>query len=144
MNIIPFRPEHLEELKLQPSQAWMQDNMTPEYGAALAAAGPAYTAIVGNGVVGCAGLIPQWQGRALAWALIACEAGPHLLGIVRAIRRGLDVIHPCRRVEAAVCADFAAGHRLMGLLGFTRETPEPMRSYTPDGADAVLYAKVRG
>ena len=138
--IVAFQPDHLQRLLLQPSQAIMQPTLAdPSYGPSLAAAGPAYSAVDGDAVFACAGLIPQWNGRALAWALIAAEAGRHMVGIHKAVRRALDV-HPFRRVETAVVSDFVQGHRWATLLGFEREGR--MRAYTPEGQDCDLYARV--
>lgn len=140
MMIVAFQPAHLDRLLLQPSQAIMQPTLAdPSYGPSLAAAGPAYSAVDGDAVFACAGLIPQWQGRALAWALIAEEAGRHMVGIHKAVRRALDM-HPFRRVETAVASDFMQGHRWAVMLGFEREGR--MRAYTPDGQDCDLYARV--
>lgn len=138
--IVAFKPDHLQRLLLQPSQAIMQPTLAdPTYGPSLASAGPAYSAVHGDAVFACAGIIPQWEGRALAWALIASEAGPHMVAIHKAVRRALD-IHPFRRVETAVASDFAQGHRWATMLGFEREGR--MRAYTPDGRDCDLYSKV--
>lgn len=140
MMIVPFDPSHLTRLLLQPSQAIMQPTLSdPAYGPSLAQAGPAYSAVDGDAVFACAGLIHQWPGRALAWALIAAEAGRHMIGIHKAVRRALDV-HAFRRVETAVAADFDQGHRWAVMLGFEREGR--MRAYTPDGGDCDLYARV--
>lgn len=141
MNIEAFSPEHLQGLLLQPSQAGMRPVMSdPGYGSSLAAAGPAYAAVVGGQVVACAGVIPQWPGRAVAWALIGKEAGPHFIGIHRAVQRALDM-HAFRRIETGVVCDFEEGHRWAKMLGFVREGR--MRAYTPDGRDCDLYALVR-
>lgn len=140
MRIVPFEPDHLKLLLLQPSQAMMQSTLTnAEYAQSLFHAGPAYSAVQGDAVFACGGLIPQWQGRAIAWALISAEAGPHFITITKAVRRALD-LHPFRRVETAVRHDFPQGHRWAAMLGFKPEGL--MRSYTPDGHDCDLYAKV--
>jgi hypothetical protein len=41
----------------------------------------------------------------------------------------------------AVDAGFGAGCRWAELLGFSLETPEPMKKYLPNGRDAYLYAR---
>lgn len=139
--IVPYEPEHLTRLLLQPSQAIMQSYMTdPEYGAQLAAGGPAYSLVEGNEVFACAGLIPQWENRAVAWALISAEAGRHFRAIHTAVLRSFEM-HPFRRIETSVDCDFEQGHRWMALLGFEREGR--MRSYTPHGNDHDLYARIR-
>lgn len=141
MRIVPFEPDHLKQLLLQPSQAMMQPLLdSAEYAQSLKDAGPAYSLVDGDEVFACAGLIPQWEGRAVAWALISEEAGPHFLRITRAVRRCFD-LHPFRRIETAVSHDFQQGHRWAQMLGFTREGL--MRSYTPDGRDCDLYARVQ-
>lgn len=140
MMIVAFEPRHLEALMLQPSQAIMQPMLAdPSYGPSLAEAGPAYSAVHGDAVFACAGIIPQWNGRAVAWALIASEAGRHMVTIHKAVRRALD-LHKFRRIETAVASDFEQGHRWARLLGFEREGR--MRAYTPDGRDCDLYARV--
>jgi hypothetical protein len=141
MRILPFEPDHLKQLLLQPSQAMMQPLLdSPTYAQSLKDAGPAYSAVDGDVVFACAGFIPQWEGRAVAWALVSSEAGMRFVGITRAVRRALQ-LHPFRRVETAVTHDFPQGHRWAQMLGFTREGL--MRSYTPDGRDCDLYARVQ-
>ncbi len=139
--IVPFEPDHLTRLLLQPSQANMQAFMTdPEYAEQLRAAGPAYSLVVGDEVFACAGLIPQWENRAVAWALVASEAGRHFRAIHQAVLRTFE-LHPFRRIETAVLQDFEQGHRWVRMLGFEREGL--MRAYSPDGQDYDLYARVR-
>lgn len=95
-----------------------------------------------NGVcIGCAGILELWQDRASAWCLMSEACGKHLLEITRVIREALD-LHPARRIEMTVLADFPAGIRWARMLGFRVETPEPMRRYMQE-RDAYLYARVR-
>lgn len=141
MRIVQFEPDHLKLLLLQPSQAIMQPLLdNPEYAQSLKDAGPAYSAVDGDAVFACAGFIPQWEGRAIAWALISAEAGRHFVTITRAVKRAMD-LHQFRRVETAVAHEFPQGHRWARMLGFTREGL--MRRYTPDGRDCDLYARVQ-
>lgn len=141
MMIVTFKPSHLERLLLQPAQEGMRPVMQdPSYGLSLARSGPCYAAVSGDEVLACAGLIPQWPGRAVAWALIGADAGRCFVGLHRAVKRALDM-HEYRRVETGVASDFEAGHRWARMLGFTREGR--MRAYTPDGRDCDLYALVR-
>lgn len=104
--------------------------------------GEAWTALVDARPVACAGLVEVWEGRAYAWALLAEDAGPHMLAVTREIRSRI-ALAPFRRIEMAVAAGFTAGCRWAGMLGFICETPQPMRAYLPDGRDAWLYARVR-
>lgn len=112
----------------------------PDYGPSLAKAGPAYSLVDGDEVFASAGLIPQWEHRAVAWALISAEAGKHFFLIHKAVRRALT-FHNYRRVETSVACNFEQGHRWAQLLGFEREGR--MRAFTPDGQDCDLYARVQ-
>lgn len=141
MKIVPFEPWHLEKLTLQPSQNLLQPDLAnPAYGANLASAGPAYSGVVGDEVFACMGLIPQWEGRAIAWGLIAKETGPYFLKVTKAVFRTME-LHPFRRIEASVKSDFVQGHRWAQMLGFKREGT--MRAYAPNGDDHDLYARVK-
>lgn len=141
MRIVQFEPDHLKLLLLQPSQAIMQPLLdNAEYAQSLKDAGPAYSAVDGDAVFACAGFIPQWEGRTLAWALISAEAGKHFVMITRAVKRAIN-LHEFRRVETAVRTDFNEGHRWAELLGFKREAT--MAGYGPDGASYDLYARIQ-
>jgi hypothetical protein len=141
MTIVPFKPEHISTLVLQDAQSWMGPMLKPEYGVALQKGGPCFTALDGDRVLGCAGVVKMWEGRDQAWALLARDCGGHFIGIYRGIRRFLE-LHDTRRIEATVDARFDAGHRLMRLLGFKREGT--MLAYLADGRDCDLYSLVRG
>lgn len=141
MVIVPFDPEHLKTLQIQAAQAWMsEDLLCPDYAAAVAAAGVAFSGVEGQTLVACAGLMYFHKDRAVAWALMSQQAGGHFIKIVRAMRRYLDVCDS-RRIEAQVACDFPAGRRLVTMLGFDFEGR--MRGFFPDGRDADLFARVR-
>jgi hypothetical protein len=111
----------------------------PEYGPALLAAGPAYSAVEDDVVFASAGFYQQWEGRAIVWALLSADAGRHFIRIHRAVLRAFS-LHPYRRIETAVLDGFEEGYRWAEMLGFWREGL--MRAYCPDGTDAHLYARV--
>ena len=81
------------------------------------------------------------EGRMIAWILLDEECGKWLLPLTRFLRVFIDEYHS-PRVEMHVCAGFGAGEKWARLLGFTNETPMPMRRFFPDGSDAYLYARV--
>lgn len=140
IQVLPFQAEHFERLHLQPAQGYLSSWLTPEQGAILEQS-HAFTALVGDTVIGCAGIIPAWRGRALAWSFLAWNIGPHFLSVHRAVARHLDE-SGYRRIEISVDCDFSEGHRWARLLGFEMEA-ERMRGYRPDGGDCALYARVR-
>jgi RimJ/RimL family protein N-acetyltransferase len=140
MHIVPFQPQHLEVMVLQPSQKGFSDYFDPQYGAALMNGGPCFTALNNDEVLGCSGVIKQWDNRAIAWALISEFSGKNFVGIHRAVSRFLD-LSEFNRIEAFVDADFEQGHRWIQMLGFEREGY--MRQFSPDGRDSVLYARLK-
>lgn len=140
MEIVPFAPVHLRALVLQEAQSWMGPMLQADYGEMLKRSGPCFTALDGDQVVACAGVLRMWDNRDQAWALLSATSGRMFVPIYRGIRRFLDM-HDARRIEATVDSKFEAGHRLMRLLGF--EFEGHMRAYLPDGRDCDLYARVR-
>ena len=137
LKIIPFRPEHLDALELQPAQM-----LTAAPDPARLGFGPAFSGFVGGGVVACAGLVPQGGGRAFCWALLSA-CGPAVFRQVRrAVKRGLDA-YDFRRLEMTVDHDFENGRRWARTLGFRLETPDGMAAWSPDGRTFDLYARVR-
>lgn len=136
----PFEPAHLGLLDLPAAERGPVN--AGEWAAFLA---PAFTwtGFVEGRVVGCAGLVPQWPGRAQAWLLVGPalprRAWPAITAKVAAI---LDAGHAAgfRRIEATVVDGFAPGHRWIRRLGFRAEGL--MRGYGPDGRDHWLYARL--
>ena len=83
---------------------------------------------------------PQWENRATAFALLSDDSGPHFPAIHSAVVEFLDNA-PYRRIEATVDVGFKQGHRWIKMLGF--ELEGYMKAYRPDGADMLLYARVK-
>jgi len=130
-----------DKIKLQPAQQYMHGWAMLEADLTdLSEAGLAWTAEHDGRVLAIAGIAPQWENRALAWALISDEAGSHFKTIHRAVSRFLDVCE-YRRVEANVDVGFEAGDRWMKLLGFEYEGR--LKAFRPDGADMLMYARIR-
>lgn len=91
-------------------------------------------------VIAHMGILHQWEGRALAWALLGPDLLRYMLPLTRAVRFYLD---GCgyRRIEACIDIDHDQGHRWARLLGFECETPAPMKGFYPNGRPAYLYAR---
>lgn len=123
-------------------QYWGEVVKTPGYARALEKAGPAHTAMRGDKVLACIGLAHQWDGRATAWAIMAQSiGGADYLVIHRAVKRFIKLIG-YRRIDATVVENFTNAIRWAEMLGFKRETPEPMQNYGPDGRGHYLYSWV--
>jgi hypothetical protein len=130
-----------DKINLQPAQEYMKGwNMLSADLTNLSDAGLAWTAEHDGVVLGIAGLAPQWENRALAWALISDTAGPQFRKIHAAVSRFLEVSE-FRRIEANVDVGFDAGERWMRLLGFKYEGY--LTAFRPDGADMLMYARIK-
>lgn len=142
MILRTFEPEDLDIIVAQPAQAYMKPLVHgKDYGAILAQ-GEAWTGVREDGaIIACGGLVPMYAGIANAWMVIAGDLKHSFIHVHRIVRRALD-ISTFRRIEAHVDCGFVNGHRWARSLGFELEA-ERMRSFTPDGRDAALYARVR-
>jgi len=140
MDVVPFEVEHLETIMLQPAQQHFFSYFDPAYGEALKLSGPAFTGIHEGRVLGCAGLVKQWENRAIAWSLLSSDIGNEFVRIHKAVYRFLELTD-FDRVEAHVDANFDQGHRWIRMLGFEKEGY--MKRFNPNGGDAVLYARLK-
>lgn len=141
MIVEPFTPAHLDNLLLQPAQAYLRPHMSnPEYGRALMVEGKSFSFIEGDQVLGCAGVVPIWTGRAEAWAMFAPNLTRQFIHIHGATVRFFESCG-IRRIEAHVDAGFGKAKKWVELLGFEYEGL--LRAYTPDGRDCLRYARVR-
>lgn len=142
ITFAPFKAEHLMDMPLQPEQEWVQQAGV-EGLRVLEHGSYAQTAFEDGVPIAACGVIPQWEGRGIAWAYLRRGIKPHAMAVaVRWGKRWLDVT-PYRRLEAAVEIGYEQGHRLVRLLGFGEPETPLARKYLPSGADAALYALVR-
>lgn len=144
IEIVPYMAAHLMMMNEQDTEKyWGAVVQTAGYARALEKAGPAHTAMRGSKVLACIGLMHQWEGRASAWAIMAENiGGADYLAIHRAVKRFMKLIG-YRRIDATVAANFPNAIRWAEMLGFKRETPEPMLNYAPDGSAHYMYSWVQ-
>lgn len=141
--IVPYKAAHLLMLDEQDAEKlWGGLMKNAEHAALLEVMGPGHTAMRDGKVLACVGLVDHWPGRATAWAMMAKHVGADYIHIHRATLRMIKLMN-YRRIETSVACNFVNGIRWAELLGFKRETPEPMRGYGPDGSDHYLYARVK-
>lgn len=143
ITFIPYEPEHLAQIKVQPAQELWRDCLILDGFAESLANGMSWTGLVAGVPVGCAGFTPHWEGRVTAWALFGVVPKMAWPAIVKKIRREFRSSlqsHGRHRVEITVPAGFGPGCRLALMLGFAVEGK--MRAYGPDGSDHLLYAQI--
>lgn len=140
LEVTEFKAEHLDQIALQEAQQYLLHHMEPGMGAYLEGL-QAFSGLVDGKPVVCAGVLPYWEGRGLAWAYLGEDAGSHMAAIHKAVKRYLEVA-PFDRIEAAVDVEFEAGHRWIKMLGFELEAPR-MAKFRADGGAASLYARIK-
>lgn len=142
---VPFQPEHLASINVQPRQRADLDAAPASDLAAMAAGREAWAAVeVGTGhCFGAAGIldVPRCEHRAHAWAIVGEDIGPHMPRVVR-FMRSVIARYPRRRIEMTVECDWPEGERFARLLGFALEAPR-MVGYANHGSDMQLWARLR-
>lgn len=128
----------MDWLHLQEEQGWFTP--TVSYGTQLRQAGPAFTAFAGLDVVGCAGIIPLWHGRAMVWALLSDLVRVYPKAIHKAVKQYIDA-YQVDRLECCVDPRSERAIRWAQRLGFSYEGT--MRKYTPIGTDMDMYVRIR-
>jgi len=142
MDVVDFKAAHLLQIDMQDEQQYLAKYMTEAEAVALERPDWTHSCVDDGVVLGCAGIIPLWPGRALAWSYISVHAtGSKFVAVHRAVQNRLDNCY-IKRIEMTVDCDFEAGHRWAELLGFAMEAPR-MEAYRPDGGACALYARVR-
>lgn len=140
MMVVPFTREHIKRMIIQQRQQGMEALLSDDI-LRLLESSKSYTALDGDEVLACAGVVDMAPGRAGAWAYISQGVGNRMVGVTRAVRSFLRNAE-YRRIEMDVDCEFPEAHRWAKMLGFELEC-ERRRSFTPDGRDCALYAMVK-
>lgn len=132
-------PEHALKIRLQP---WQRDTILTEAHANSFAKGEcAWTCLnVENEPVACAGILPIWHNRGLAWALLGEDVGPYMREVTRNTKAALDQC-PYRRIELYARPDFPESIRWARMLGFEYEAM--LDSADPSGGDMALFKRIK-
>lgn len=143
MDIVPFEPWHIKAINPQPMQAadllCMDNEHNGDY-AELQHNGTAVTGMVGGKVVFCLGKVRQWHNRHVVWAMFSADSGKHMVAIVRAIKRLIEMQKGEGRLEVIVRSDFEEGCRLVKkFMGFAFHHHE--ERFLPDGGSADIYVR---
>lgn len=138
MIVERFQPEHLARMPLQPAQESARVALAdPEYLAAITS-GPAATLLAADGAPVAAGGIVEFEDGSLLWSFLARDAGRNMVAVVRAARRLVEVAK--RPTYATAACEFAAGGRMLELLGFER-LPDPVSDVDAGGGLNFVYVR---
>lgn len=141
MKIVRLSPEHILAVQLQPAQAYAHALVDLRNAQDLAdAPGVAWSAVDGDEVIACAGILELHEARGMAWAMLSDRALRQFKTIHRVVSQVVRAA-PWRRIEMTVDAQHQAAQEWAERLGFKMEGR--MTAYTVDGRDCLLYAKVK-
>jgi hypothetical protein len=118
MRPVPFSYERWCDVALQAEQ--LHEPPTANMAAHLALHGKVWAYESADGItIAVGGLYPIGPGQAAAWTYLGADSGEHMVALVRAMRRIMaEHANQWPIIRATVLDDFAAGQRLMALLGF--------------------------
>jgi hypothetical protein len=141
LTIVPYFPDHAIAIGYRIQRGQRETQVTPAKAQVFAQGLCAWTCLDGEGMPVCvAGVLPIWEGRGLAWALLAWDAGPHMREITRATIAALDMC-PCRRVELYAEVEFPQANHWAVMLGFEFEAV--LEQANPRGGDMNLYKRIK-
>lgn len=119
MRLVPLERAHLAALD---AGAMDRASITPYAPADLAPVdGLSFTALDGSRVLGCAGIIPVGDQRAVAWALFSDALRARPFALHRMTRRALHDVPPkagITEIQASVHPAFSSARRWLLALGF--------------------------
>ena len=138
MRMIPFEPDHIASLADFGGQEHLVETVRPQDLADMRDRGIAYSAVYGDHVVGCAGLVGLNAYRAVCWGIFARAGGHAFLGIHRATRHVM-VASGYRRIEAYVDPMRPDAMRWIKMLGFRLDLAW-IPYFFPDGSGASLWS----
>lgn len=142
MILVPLLPVYIDKMTLQKEQWESFDLLKMDgYSEYVASLPNGYALLESGEAIICGGVIPQGDGRGLAWSLISEKMhGAKMIAATRAAQNCIDN-SGFRRVECIVRDGFQQGFRWARMLGFTCETPEGMINWYPNGGKAFLFAR---
>ena len=130
MDLVAVSKAHLSLIAPQARQA--RTDLSGDW-----ISGPAWTVLDRNVVQAVGGFVLQWDGRFLAWAIIA--EGANMRALTR-IARGVLEGFLVRRIEATVDVQFRQATKWVSMLGFQFEGV--LRCAGLNGEDFAMYSKV--
>jgi len=137
-ELIPFIPEHIDLMELRDEKH--MKNYKDKI-ANYATMGLAYTLVVDDEIVCCAGIVSPHAGIAEAWLVAGKNFDKHGTVISRTIKNFLKWTQPFyHRYQMSVLEGFEDAERFAEFLGFEKEGL--MRKFDSEGNNYFMYARV--
>lgn len=143
IKFTPFKAGHLSYLKPQPEQKIEHRILASEGASVMLNQHFGLSAWVDLKCVGCAGLVPIFPHRAIAWIILSSEAQPYMLSIVRKVKKIIKQSEYAR-IELTVAVDFKQAEKFARLIGAKCETPDALKKFGALGGDEKMYSIVKG
>lgn len=145
-QIIQYEPEHA--MQIIENNMRLQEKLIPEsdmkkWSYLCKESGPAYTLMVDDVPVVCAGIVLQEWDKGEAWSLLSSLFYRHKVKAYRAIKAGLEAFiaeKRLKRVQSVVDPEFQPAIDFIECLGFEYEGR--LRKYGPAG-DYLMYARTQ-
>lgn len=138
-----LKPEDLTQVPYRECEAKFIDKVDAQNILYMIGKGPAYTGVLNDRVLVCAGVSILWPGVGEAWLLTHPDIGEHKFWFYRRLRKMFNLIvkvHQLHRVQSDVDCTFKESCDMMRHLGF--EVESIMTSYGPNREDFVRYTLV--
>lgn len=141
-----FKPEHLEQMELRPSEkARLKADPTAKNKImALAQHGTGGTLFRGDKIIASFGYYEMWPRVFEVWAFPSVHVKDFPMLYLRTVKRYVRAIESTldpQRLQTTSIAD-ELHNRWMEFLEFTNETPDGMKQYSVLGQTFNLWAKV--
>jgi len=131
---IPFHPDHFREF--EPAERNGREKQA-RVASWIGEIGASFTGLYEGRIVGCGGIIPVHEYRAVCWTSVSAEVP--VARALRVLRAYLD-LQTIPRLETPVDEDDAPCHRWVRALGFRPEGPvQPF--FNADGSSAQVYVR---
>lgn len=107
--------------------------------------GRAYTLLLDEVPIVCAGIVEMGWRRGEAWTLISSLFYTYRKTCFKVIRNSIDSLAKemnLRRIQSVINESLAVKDTWMKHLGFERETQDCLRSFGPNGENFVMYSRV--
>lgn len=138
-RLVPFKADHLLVFHHKDETNYL-DNV--RHAIDKERQGPAFTAVYGDAVLGCAGVQIAVPGYGVAWSVFSKEILRWPVWTTRTVKRALrDIIkaHNLHRVEMVALKDDRASVDWAVALGFSREQDGIAHCFTRAGQDVVRF-----
>jgi hypothetical protein len=145
MRIVPYTPEHAEEIL-----AGRLNDGTPsitysfaDYVERYDVPSMSFTSIKNGHVVACGGVTPMWEGVGEVWLLGSDKVSENKASLARAVYDTLSSLAEHNgywRLQGTVLANWKQGLRFARFLGFEEEGL--MKKYGPDKQDYIRVARI--